>query len=548
MDRRDWLKSAAGGVGALALGPTLFTEAAGASQATRAGRRRLPQAGGSDRWEQARAVREAAADRAFAEPMPEHPSNGEERDYPYLAAFTMCLPHDQWGEVDRQAYRAQLRALESGRQRDFDRIPLGTPNGVKLLNPQGGLAFDLLGPDSHGTVTPPAPRIDGAQNSAEAAELYWAALLRDVPFARFGDDPLAAAAAADLSGYSDYRGPKAGGAVTPATLLRGDTPGDLVGPYMSQFMLEDVQFGTTRIAHRHDTVAPGVDYLTDFGDWLPVQNGQPRPTTRDFANTRYIRTPRDLAHYTHFDVAYQPYLYAFLILAATPGGPALLDAGNPYKASANQYGFATLGGPHVTSLLGEATNRAIKHVQFHKWYVHRRLRPDAFGARLEVHLARDPGRYDGILHAEILESAVLERVRSLYGTSMLPQAFPEGPPSASAYPAGHSTVAGACVTILKAWFDESFVLPDPVVPSEDGTALVPYTGTEQLTIGGELDKLAANIGTGRTIGGIHWRSDNTVGYTLGEEIAIGILRDHKDTLNEDVTFSLTRFDGARVTI
>src|SRR5438067_6893722 len=42
--------------------------------------------------------------------------------------------------------------------------------------------------------------------------------------------------------------------------------------------------------------------------------------------------------------------------------------------------------------------------------------------------------------------------------------------------AGHATVAGACVTILKAWFDESFGLPDPMVPNSGGTALVAYTG------------------------------------------------------------------------
>jgi hypothetical protein len=32
-------------------------------------------------------------------------------------------------------------------------------------------------------------------------------------------------------------------------------------------------------------------------------------------------------------------------------------------------------------------------------------------------------------------------------------AFPEGSPTHPAYGAGHATVAGACTTILKAWFD-----------------------------------------------------------------------------------------------
>ncbi len=43
-------------------------------------------------------------------------------------------------------------------------------------------------------------------------------------------------------------------------------------------------------------------------------------------------------------------------------------------------------------------------------------------------------------------------------TALLPMAFPEGSPMHPAYGAGHATVAGACVTILKAFFDTSAVL------------------------------------------------------------------------------------------
>ena len=41
---------------------------------------------------------------------------------------------------------------------------------------------------------------------------------------------------------------------------------------------------------------------------------------------------------------------------------------------------------------------------------------------------------------------------------LLPVAFQEGSPMHPAYGAGHATVAGACVTILKAFFDTSSVL------------------------------------------------------------------------------------------
>jgi membrane-associated phospholipid phosphatase len=53
-----------------------------------------------------------------------------------------------------------------------------------------------------------------------------------------------------------------------------------------------------------------------------------------------------------------------------------------------------------------------------------------------------------------------------------------------------------------------------------------------LTIGGELNKLAANIGIGRNVAGIHWRSDGIDGFKLGEAVAINILRDSKTTLTK----------------
>jgi hypothetical protein len=130
----------------------------------------------------------------------------------------------------------------------------------------------------------------------------------------------------------------------------------------------------------------------------------------------------------------------------------------------------------------------------------------------------------------------------VYPTFLLPQVFPEGAPTHPSYASGHATVAGACVTILKAWFDESFVLPGPVlVPDAAGTGLVAGSAVD-LTVGGELNKLAANIASGRNAAGVHYRSDFEDGVRLGEEIAIRILQEQKPTYNEDHHFTLTRFD------
>jgi hypothetical protein len=482
-----------------------------------------------------------AARIAFERRLPRHPGNQEEQDYPYVASFTKGLPHDDLGEVDPAAYRALLRALESGRKRDFEAIPLGGER--PLRNPQAGLAFDLEGPDSHHLAIPPAPRIDGPENSAEMAELYWMALLRDVPFSDYETDAGIAAACADLSGFSDFRGPKQAGAVTPATLFRGFTPGDLAGPYVSQFLLRDIPYGTLRVSQLQATLLPGSDFLTDYAAWLAIQRGAApdEPVPRDPVR-RHVRSGRDLAAYVQIDALYEAYLNACLILL---GMGAPLNPGNPYRRPSTTDAFGTFGDPHVLSLVTEVATRALKAVWFQKWFVHRRLRPEEFGGRIHNHLTA-AALYP--IDPEILDSAALPELWSRHGSYLLPQAYPEACPLHPAYGSGHATVAGACVTILKAWFDETFVLPDPVVASADGTALVPYTGSDALTLGAELHKVAANIAMGRNFAGIHWRTDYAEAVRLGEAVAIGVLEEQKITYNEASALRFTRFDGTPITV
>jgi len=294
-------------------------------------------------------------------------------------------------------------------------------------------------------------------------------------------------------------------------------------------------------------VASGNDFLTTFLRWRAVQRGRDDRGLDVFDPTRrFIRNLRDLANYVHFDALYEAYLNACLILLSIP---APVDPGNPYVDSRTQDGFGTFGNPHILTLVTEVATRALKAVWFQKWWVHRRLRPEAFGGRIEVHRpgGEAPGRYP-MINGEILNSSVLGQIIAQFGTALLPQVFPEGSPTHPAYGAGHATVAGACVTILKAWFDESFILPGPVlVPDSNGTALVPGPAVN-LTVGGELNKVAANIAIGRNAAGVHWRSDYTESLKLGEEIAIRILQEQKPTYNEDHHFSLTKFDGTAIMI
>jgi hypothetical protein len=467
-------------------------------------------------------------------------SNGEEEEFGDRRwSFSKGLPHDARGHVQPFAYDALLRAVRTGEPADFEAIPLAGPR--KLVSPQAGLAFDLQGPDSFAVAIPPAPRADSPENSAEMVEVYWMALLRDVPFRAWDAESLVAEACTDLSRLTDYRAPKDAGRITPATLFRGNTAGDLVGPWVSQFLWRDVPFGSLTVSHRQRTAQPGVDFMTGYDDWLAVQNGAlPGPEPVD-PTPRYVRSLRDLCYYVHYDALYEAYLNACLILLGL-GAP--VDPGLPSASSGNQAGFAEFGPPHILSLVTEVATRALKAVWAQKWFVHRRLRPEAFGGRIHNHLT---GAATYGIDPEVLGSAVLPRVFDATGTYLLPMAFPEGSPTHPAYASGHATVAGACVTVLKAFFDESWVLPDPVQATDDGLALEAWSGAP-LTVGGELDKVAANIATARDAAGVHWRTDFVEGVRLGEAVAIGILEEQKASFNQEFTWTLRRFDGSTITI
>ncbi|ACV63614.1 phosphoesterase PA-phosphatase related [Desulfofarcimen acetoxidans DSM 771] len=476
-------------------------------------------------------------------PLPGHPCNGDEFLYPNkIGNYSKALPHNQLGEVNLNAYQAMIEALTTGNPEDFESIPLG---GVtKLTNPQAAYAFELAGPDSHHLSLIAPPAFSSAQIASEMAELYWQALTRDVYFMDYNTNPLTIAAASDLSGFADFPGPKLNGEVTTGTLFRGNMPGDLVGPYISQFLWQDIPFGAAKFAQRQRTTIVGDDHLTMYEEWLNIQNGFAPAAQNQFDPVlRYIRSGRDLGEWVHRDFSCQGVLTACLILLGY--GKDALAQTNPYLRSATQLGFTTFGIPHILDFVARAARVALEAAWFQKFLVHRQLRPEEYGGRVQNLLT---GASDYPINSQLFNSQAVSEIFNKYGTYLLPQAFVEGCPTHPSYPSGHAVYTGAGVTMLKAFFNESFVIPNPVLASADGLSLLPYSGPP-LAVGGELNKLAANIAIGRNFAGIHWRSDASEGIKLGEAVAIRILEDYRDTYNEDFSgFSFTKFDGTTIII
>lgn len=415
------------------------------------------------------------------------------------------------------------------------------------------------------------------------------------------------------------------GKLTPATAFRGSTVGAHAGPYLSQFMLigarslacegggaasypgldaafdlQDgfIPYGSLIADQRALSHRNCLDYMTDWCSWLDVQNGANLKDADQFeAKRRFITSPRDLATYVHFDALYEAYLNACLILLAL-GTPPSKGFPEP-SPSGIRDAFATFGGPHILSLVTEVATRCLKAVRRQKFNYHRRARPEAIGGRLTLACL---GKGKKLGCAEAAFKATLEEIpeelrlaiakhnaaqNALAGERsidckkddclptgvrpggfekcnlLLPMAFPEGSPMHPAYGAGHATVAGGCITMLKAFF-EMFENCDSsrerelrdsqderiaYVPNATGSRLVAdkkFKGT--LTIQGELDKLAANISIGRNMAGVHYYSDYYDSLRMGERIAVGILMEQAPTYGDSVMSTFNSFDGDLVTI
>jgi hypothetical protein len=482
------------------------------------------------------------------------------------------LKQEAPGIVDPGTFDQFLKACAikpGGPVGNFEQPNIKLGGTRKLNGPLGSFALQLVGKDSRGfgdtlvptseILVPTPPALDSVEYAIELVEMSWASLLRDVPFNEYANDATAQAASLELSALAasnpgKYAGPlDASGNVTPELLFRGGFngthsgyfAGETEGPYLSQFCVLPTFLGRLPLDQKIKTLMPGKDFMTTLSEWQNIQNGVAPGEVAVFDDHyRYLRTGRDTASYTQADELYQVYLIAFLVCSTLGIGA---NPGSPYATFKNEQPFGTFGGPDITATLGAVARAAINAVWYQKWLVHLRHRPESGGGI--VHLlktgqlnATDAGKLGNF--NIVLNSAALNLSHLRNGSYLLSQAFPEGLPTHPAYPTGHGTVAGACITVLKFFLDGSATIANPVVASSDGLQLEPYVGPGKLTVNGELHKLAHNVSFGHGIhAGIHWRSDTDYSFLLGEAVAISFLEDQMWTYEERFDIPISKMDG-----
>lgn len=516
----------------------------------------------------AKSTRVTATNERTQQTLATQTTNGDEQKYAdKRASFGKSLKHLDTGFLDTDAFNQMVVALQRGTSDGFLDITMGTdPVQRRLVDPQAAYAFNFDGPDGWINSMPAAPALASAQAAGEMVEVYWHALLRDVFFNDY-DTGATTAAINDLNNLSDFKGPKQGGAVTAQTLFRGNTPGDLIGGLISQFLYLPVPYGpadnfdggvggTAGIDFQAQVVptssAAANDFMTTFTEWLFVQRGNNPTRSITYTGTReFIRNARDMGDYVHQDTPQQPYLNAALILLNL--GEGALDPANPYIGNPTQEGFTTYSVPDILYLVSVAAETALRAAWYQKWIVHRRLRPEYFAFLVNQQIM---GVLDSGLNSEVINSTAVSSIfthnaalpsNAGIGTYFLPLAYPEGSPTHPSYPAGHALAAGAATTILKAFFNENFEFPTTLAPDAANTALV--VSGETLTVGNELNKLAANISLGRDYAGVHYRSDGFEGMNLGETVAIALLENEAWSRNINFNgFTLTKFNGETIKI
>lgn len=383
-----------------------------------------------------------------------------------------------------------------------------------------------------------------------------------------------------------------------------------------------IRYGAQAICQRIHGHLKGLDHMTEWATWQDVQGGSNRKDSFDrFDPTaRFMSTPRDLASYIHFAEHTQPFVNTALLLmgAEEPTGCSLPE-GHHHPTSD---GSAAFGLSHLLDLLHQVEQATLRAIFPQKYQLFLRARPERTAAAVALAWAGNPAARSlgweqsqlGVMAQQLQRCGLLDQVqahnqtmnqfwKTQYGdvdlgpltedrNALLPMAWPEGSPMSPAYGSARAAVAGACTTVLKAFFEmytlthrgekhlhavPQALLPVQAImplypsllfgterpitgpgtmlqtalrpdPARDFTTLTEDNTAPQLTLQGELNKLAENISLAGLFAGINFRTDCDAALRFGERIAVAYLRSHIERFGEAISFRFHTFDGNPIVI
>jgi membrane-associated phospholipid phosphatase len=434
---------------------------------------------------------------------------------------------------------------------------------------------------TYGTYTiPPAPSIRSLTAAAELLEVYVMSLLRNFNFHILDTDCIfyknipteAKSYVNTLIGHLNVPSIRdhlnhpslfENGDITPDTLFRGISRGDLIGPYVSQFFYYETAVGNLKLEQKYqcldlsENIVPDISnskysFLKTEQDFVSVWNGASRTSSLS-TKTKYMTNLMDLVMYINRDQIWESiFVTASLLLSRRiPIGFFVNPTRKPPVSR-----FVNLGPVDLYNLMTKATKLAMNATWVWKWT---QLRPRPEEMAYQVHLEKtySSSQLNGSsinFPSELINSPILNEIAAKNnGKYMMPLAYSQGSPFHPSYPGGHATIAGAMVAIMKAWFNCDSLIP-AVVPDLNGENLVLYRLESQpnevqfLRIEDELNKIATNCSHSRNMAGIHYRMDSESGIALGEQVAIDVLKDEVHKYSDEITFRFRRRNGEIVTI
>jgi hypothetical protein len=399
--------------------------------------------------------------------------------------------------------------------------------------------------------------------------------------------------------------------VNAQNLFRGAGAGEQVGPYISQFLLRNIGFGNATFEQKYQPEADHVKSITPNG-FLAMQNGVTGGGIVAQGSARHLTTFRDVGSLVHNDPAFGLYFNAALIAGKT--------GRNGFDASATRgSNFLDTGGPDYLTTIASVTRGALRAAWGTKWQMALKVRPEVYAARYQwmkdqarsdtgmvavgfddllgngysaaagLSSVNAPGASGDLLQIvdaqnkskiadriaainalasptaeETAEKAELEALANTTNL-FLNGLYREGSPTHPAFPAGHATVAGACVTVMKAFlkthdkdtfvatkFESVYGADSATVGSASGQVMYDGADKSDMTVQGELNKLASNVALGRDIAGVHYRCDGDCGLKMGEKYAISFLHSLAKSYYPDILtpicFLVQRFDNSFVRI